>query len=199
MESLAASIAQAITVNVRGSWQRHAPARYASKALEGRSGLGRWSTQNAYPVLYLGQPTDSVIVEAYRHLVDPVEDYVASAIPPRVLVTCDVSVTEVLDIRSPSNRILLDLSMDVLQSGTRDRAAYQRCQEVAAVAHQLGLHGILAPAATMLGDTLALFTDQLPASEQPGETGSEMWTVLPSDPRVPGRGHLRLLSDGDRE
>jgi hypothetical protein len=59
-------------VTVEGVWQRHAPARYAAGALEGRRATSRWGRADGFPVLYLGRPLDSVIVEAYRHLVNPV-------------------------------------------------------------------------------------------------------------------------------
>ena len=200
MQTLATKIAQAVTTRVDGAWQRHAPARYAATALSGRSGIGRWGTENSYPVLYLGQPTDSVVVEAYRHLVDPVADNpdIVERIPPRVLVTCTVAVSDILDLRRAGNRLLLDLPLEVLESATRDRPAYRRCQEVSAVAHQLGLHGIIAPAATHLGTTLALFTDLLDPQEQPRRTDEQFWAHLPPDPRVstPLR-HLRAVSDTD--
>jgi hypothetical protein len=59
---------------VDGTWQRHVPAKFVADALKGRSATGRWGTQNGFPVLYLGRPTDSVVVEAYRHLIDPIVD-----------------------------------------------------------------------------------------------------------------------------
>jgi hypothetical protein len=59
------------------------------------------------------------------------------------------------------------------------------CQNVSAAAHQLGYHGIIAPAATKMGETLALFTDLLTATEQPLLTATEMWVQLPPDPRNP--------------
>jgi hypothetical protein len=148
-------------------------------------------------VLYLGQPRNSVVVEAYRHLVDPVEDYIAAALPPRVLVTCTVQVTEILDLRSAANRVALGLSNATLASSTRDRVAYRQCQEISATAHQVGLHGIIAPAATELGFTLALFPDLLPAREQPSQVGEELWTRLPDDPRSMTRPSLRIVQNPD--
>jgi hypothetical protein len=61
------------------------------------------------------------------------------------------------------------------------------------VAHQLRLHGIIAPAATGLGETLALFEQHLPADEMPALVADELWDVLPADPR-----RLRLVR-GDEE
>lgn len=193
MDSLAARLAQASPTAVDGVWQRHVPAKYTDTALAGRRSMGRWGTEDGNPVLYLGRPTESVIVEAYRHLIDPIAepDGRVPPIRPRVLITCDVSVSEILDLRVAVHRTLADLSIEQLQSETHDRAAYAACQKVAAAAHQVGYHGIVAPAATRMGDTLVLFTELLPHGEHPVRTKQETWLELPADPRKPGRGgHL---------
>ncbi|WP_431236162.1 RES family NAD+ phosphorylase (plasmid) [Mycolicibacterium psychrotolerans] len=193
MESLPARLAQATHIAVAGTWQRHVPAKYIAAALDGRSATGRWGTENGFPVLYLGRPTDSVVVEAYRHLIDPVAD-APPPVSPRALITCTVSVSTILDLRSAANRVLADLTINQMQSGTRDRDAYRACQNVAAVAHQLEFHGIIAPAATEMGDTLVLFTDRLPEQENPTRTDEKLWTELPADPRKPREGRrLRVV------
>jgi hypothetical protein len=193
VDSLPARLAQATPVSLDGVWQRHVPAKFVAGALEGRTATGRWGTENGFPVLYLGRPTDSVVVEAYRHLIDPVADSPAPPIRPRALVTCEVSVSQILDLRSATNRILSNLTMQQLQSETRDRDAYRACQNVAAAAHQLEFHGLIAPAATEMGETLVLFTDRLAADETPTHTTDEFWTELPPDPRRPGQGRHLLL------
>jgi RES domain-containing protein len=187
VDSLPARLAEATPVTVDGTWQRHVSARFLHEALNGRAANGRWGRENGFPVLYLGHPTESVVVEAYRHLVDPVVDGTPQ-LSPRALVTCNVSVSQILDLRSATNRILAQLTMQQLQSDTRNRDAYRACQNVAAVAHQLEFHGIATPAATQLGETLVLFTDRLPAEEMPIRTGEQLWTDLPPDPRKPGEG-----------
>jgi hypothetical protein len=73
MDGLAARIAELAPASERGEWQRHVAAAHVGKALEGRKVNGRWGTKSGFPVLYLGRPTASVVVEAYRHLVDPLE------------------------------------------------------------------------------------------------------------------------------
>lgn len=186
MESLPARLAQVTPISVAGTWQRHVPAKFIPSALDGRSASGRWGTENGFPVLYLGRPTDSVVVEAYRHLIDPVAD-AAPPVSPRALITCTVSVTTILDLRVSTNRVLADLTTEEMQSGTRDRDAYRACQNVAAVAHQLEFHGLIAPAATQMGETLVLFNDRLPADEKPTRTAEKIWTELPPDPRNPGQ------------
>ena len=196
MDSLPARLAQASLSTVDGIWQRHVPAKYTDTALVGQVAVGRWRTEGGFPVLYLGRPTDSVVVEAYRHLIDPIAEP-GGRVPGirlRVLVTCEVSVSEILDLRLARNRNLADLSMRQLQSETYDRAAYATCQNVSAVAHQLGYHGLVAPAATKMGETLVLFTDQLSAGEQPVHVSDEAWFELPADPRKRGKGsHLRVV------
>lgn len=199
MESLAALVAASTVITVDGIWQRHVSGRYANTALIGHRGYGRWGTETGFPVLYLGRPTESVVVEAYRHLIDPVDDpALRHTLRPRVLVTCSVRVTEVLDLTSAQTRLQVGLTPDQLRSDTADRDAYERCQQIAQVAHQLGRHGILAPAATRLGETLALFVDRLPDTEQPVRIGEDkVWTELPPDPRTAPAQRLRLVRDGD--
>jgi hypothetical protein len=189
VEALATQLAQTVPADIEGTWQRHVPARLLDNPLVGRSAAGRWGTDGGNPVLYLGQPTESVVVEAYRHLIEPVvtEGQPAPPIRPRAVVTCEVTVTTVLDLRSAANRVLANLTLAQLQSETWDRGAYSACQKVAAVAHELGYHAIIAPAATKMGQTLALFTDLLRDSERPRLTATQMWVELPPDPRkAPG-------------
>ncbi len=198
---MAALLAQVAEVTESGEWQKHVGARHLRQALHGRTGYGRWGTAGGFPVLYLGRPRDSVIVEAYRHLVDPVEldwpdhrDAFLDTLVPRALVTCAVDVTNLLDLRTSFGRAQAELTMQDLTSSTDDRDAYDRCQSVAQVAHQLNRHGIIAPAATGLGETLALFMDLLPAGERPQRTREdEPWPRLPADPRAGGARPLRIV------
>ena len=205
VETLASRLASVAQTTEVGVWQRHAAARTARHALDGRVGDARWGTRNGFPVLYLGRPEASVIVEAYRHLVDPVDvddaadrEALIDNLMPRVLVTVEVNVGQLLDLRSASARSLAGLTMQDLTSETFDRVAYARCQEVAMVAHQLGRRGIVAPAATGVGETLALFTDLLGPSEVPVRTGADQpWSRLPQDPRTAAEPRLRVVRRED--
>lgn len=193
MRASAAAVAAALVTEIEGVWQRHVAGRHQDQALDGRRGRGRWSTATSFPVLYLGRPRDSIIVEAYRHLIDPVEDNIP-VLAPRVLVTAVVRVTAVLDLRTAGGRLSVGLTKEQLTSATTDSDAYAACQNVAAVAHQLGRHGLIAPAATSLGDTLVLFTDQLPNQERPRRHGDdEYWETLPEDPRSARTPRLRVV------
>lgn len=198
---LAAQIAALPPAGEAGTWQRHVSARYAAVALDGYTSNGRWGTADGFPVLYLGRPAESVLIEAYRHLVDPVifdtdadrAAFIAS-VGPRVVVTCTVEVTHLLDLRTAAARAATGLTLDDLHSAPNYAEAYARCRTVSQVAHQLGWHGILAPAATQAGETLALFTDQLPDAERPIRSRDDLtWSRLPADPRERPSRALRVV------
>lgn len=74
MDSLANRINGQPRIEVSGMWQRHTPQRYLAEALQGYTARGRWGTADGFPILYLGSPRESVVIEAYRHLIDPVVD-----------------------------------------------------------------------------------------------------------------------------
>jgi RES domain-containing protein len=177
--SLAVAVAGCGTISVEGVFQRHTSPRV--RTLTGSNAGGRWGPPGGYSVLYLGRPTESVVVEAYRHLVDDIEGMTGEAVGPRRLLTVEVALTNILDLRVADNQTAVNLSLDDLRTDPGDHA---RCQRVGKVAHQLGLHGIIAPAATRLGETLAIFELHLPPEEQPTLVTEEEWQHLPPDPRI---------------
>lgn len=187
-QALLVAVADLEPIHLRGSFERHCSLRWDS--LQGSASGGRWGARGGYEVLYLGRPRESVVVEAYRHLVDddldaPAE--LATTVLERRIVTCDVSVPGILDLRPAVARERLDLDDTTLRSEVGD---YDACQAVGVAAHQLGLNGIIAPAATGLGETLALFPLNLPAEQWPTITATDIWHGLPADPR-----RLRLADD----
>jgi hypothetical protein len=95
----------------------------------------------------------------------------------------------ILDLRTTENQDTVGLTLENLTSEVGD---YAPCHAVGQAAHQLGLHGIIAPAATGLGETLALFEHHLPAEEQPVLLKEQRWEHLPADPR-----QLRLVEPAD--
>ena len=105
----------------------------------------------------------------------------------RRLFTLAVAVQTVLDLRPVNARQQIALSDRTLRSQVGD---YVQCQAVGAAAHRLGLHGILASAATGLGETLALYPENLPVQAWPVITERDIWRQLPADPR-----QLRLADD----
>lgn len=174
--SLAERVAGASPRTVSGIFHRHAaPGR---DAFAGGT-LGRWG--RTFPVIYLGRPAPNVTVEAYRHLVEPF-GIPATAVRPRVFYTVAVDVRFVLDLTIPEHLSSVGLTDTDLISAIDD---YGACQEVARAAHQLELHGILAPAATGLGETLALFVQRISAAERPVVIDEAQWPKLPHDPRIP--------------
>jgi hypothetical protein len=60
-------------------------------------------------------------VEAYRWQIDPVLEGPPPPIQPRALVTAKVDVTSVVDLRTATARMTLDLTSDVLRSDAGER------------------------------------------------------------------------------
>jgi RES domain-containing protein len=179
---IAAAVSREGTATVAGRFQRHVSPR--QEPLRGSRSGGRWGPEGAYPVLYLGRPTDSVIVEAYRHLVETVEGMEPHMVGPRRLVTCEIEITRVLDLRESARRDALGLTIADLCSEVGD---YRACHRVGQDAHELGLHGVIAPAAGGFGETLAVFEDQLSDGEQLRLVNEQTWESLPADPRAEHR------------
>ena len=130
-------------------------------------------------VVYLGRPRDSVVVEAYRHLVEET-GVPRERVRPRVFYTAQVNVQRVLDLTVAENRDAVGLNDADLRTDIDDYAA---CQAVAEAAHHLEVHGILATSASGLGQTLAIFRSLVMATELPVVTSQELWPSLPADPR----------------
>lgn len=178
------------SASISGRYYRCTARKRTNKAFNGSPHGGRWGPPNTFPVLYLTDDYEGCVIEAYRHTVDPGLDPTPQPVN-MVLVTCDVSVTKVLDLRTSTARMTLGLDPSILNSEPQGPhgAAYQACSQVALAAHQVGRHGILVPSATQRGFTLALFTDLLPADERPTPVGGiSTWEDLPADPRT-----LRLI------
>lgn len=185
---LLAAIADLDTIRLRGTFERHTSLRW--KELRPSAAGGRWGARRAYEVLYLGRPRSSVVIEAYRHLVDDELDDtggLAASVLERRIVTCKIDVPNILDLRSCSVRNAVSLADAQLRSDVGDYAA---CQTIGAAAHKLGLAGLIAPAASGDGETLALLTANLPAEHWPKVTKRDIWRGLPPDPR-----RLRLVDE----
>ncbi len=182
MRRSAREVARVPRTNVAGLWERHVSATYAARALQGSAHGGRWGPANGFPVIYLGRPTVSVVVEAYRHLIDPFEGMRTDYLQPRVLISCQVDAKNVLDLRASEHRLQVGLTDDDILSAIGDHDA---CVQVGSIAHQLGCHGVIAPSATGLGETLALFPYHLSVDELPVAISRVQWETLPGDPRRP--------------
>lgn len=184
---LIVAVGRAPRTRIEGTFERHVSRDW--RELTGSSAGGRWGPPGAFSVLYLGRPRPSVVVEAYRHLVDPFEGMSGDMVRPRRLLLVEVGVSDVLDLREPAAATSVGLSEGDLLSPVGE---YESCWQVARAAHQLGLHGILAPAATGLGETLAIFEEHLAPVEFPRLVDEEAWESLPADPR-----RLRAIKDED--
>lgn len=134
---LLAAIAALEPIQVQGTFERHSSLRW--EELKASAAGGRWSARRAFEVLYLGRPRQSVVVEAYRQLVDDELDdaqSLAATVLERRIVTCRVDVANVVDLRPASTQERLGLGETQLFSEVGD---YTACQTVGGAAHQVGL------------------------------------------------------------
>lgn len=180
-KDLLAAICDLDPVEVGGDFERHCSLKWDE--LKPSAAGGRWGARRAFEVIYLGRPRESVVAEAYRHLVDDELDSpkrLAAAVIERRILTCEVKVENILDLRPEAARAKLGLLDEALFS---DLGEYERCQAIGAAAHQLGRSGVIAPSATRLGETLALFTTNLPVEQWPTVKTRDIWRGLPADPR----------------
>ena len=186
---LLAAITSLGPIRLQGTFERHTSLR--RDELQPSAAGGRWGARRTYEVLYLGRPRGSVVIEAYRHLVDDELDDTAGALAANVLerriVTCKIDVPNILDLRPDPIRQAISLTDAQLFSDVGD---YDACQAIGAAAHQLGLAGLIAPSASEQGETLALFSANLPAEHRPKVTKRDIWRGLPPDPR-----RLRLVDE----
>lgn len=177
--SVAELVASVDPIRVVGEFLRHAaPNR---DAFAGGFG-GRWGA--AFKVIYLGRPFASCVEEAYRHLVDET-GVPARFVKSRTLYRTRIDISSVLDLRDTSALEAVGLEPSDLTSEVGD---YEVCQRVAAAAHQLELHGIIAPSASGFGETLAVFRERVQLHEMPEVISTETWTSLPERPE-PGTSH----------
>lgn len=172
--SMVERVAAVSPTSVHGTFYRHAALNRDAFA---GGDKGRWG--ETFPVIYLGRPPASVTVEAYRHLVEA-SGIPAELVQPRRLYNVTVDVDAVLDLTNADHLAAVGLTPADLRSEVDDYAA---CQRVAAAAHQLELHAILAPSASGLGETLALFRQRVTLREMPVVQTEETWNSLPIDPR----------------
>jgi len=121
--NLAVAVSRTKITEVRGTFQRHTGPHVTS--VVGSPAGGRWGRPGAYPVLYLGRPTDAVVGEAYRHLVDDIEGMTGDTVGPRTLWTLQVAVTDVVDLRDPASLAAVGLTTGDLHSDT-DKSAPRR-------------------------------------------------------------------------
>ncbi len=127
---LLAAISDLDPVEVKGDFERHCSLRWDD--LSPSAAGGRWGARRAFEVIYLGKPRESVVAEAYRHLVDDELDSpqeLAAAVIERRILTCEVAVENILDLRPEPACSALAIAEEDLFS---EPGEYERCQAIGA-------------------------------------------------------------------
>jgi RES domain-containing protein len=184
---LPAALSSLPGVRVRGRFFRYAPSR--ARLVGGTSG-GRWSPAGGFPAIYFADSRDSAIVEIYRRIIDAFDPPLPADGIFMELMEVAIDVQDVLDLRELSALKAVGLTITDLRSDVGD---YASCHRVGKVVHQHGYHGILAQAASGVGNHFAVFDHQLTEDEHLKIVDVETLNGIPANPR-----NLRLVTDDDR-
>jgi RES domain-containing protein len=123
-------------------------------------------------VLYLATSRASVVAEFYR--LAERQGVSPDNLLPRQLVHYRVSLQRVLDLTNADNLDTAGLKPSDVRA--EDPAM---CQAVGAAAHLAGFEAILAPSATSVGETLAVFLHDLQLGSNIEPVGKRRWNRLP--------------------
>lgn len=132
------------------AWRHTAPQR---NPLSGEGALrfgGRWNPPELASTLYLATSREGCLAE-FGRMAEGQGRGTASFLPRRV-VHFEVHDVDVVDLRPPEDLAAVGLDPEDLVA-----TDWMPCQLVGAAAHFLRSAGVIAPSATGVGDTLALF------------------------------------------
>lgn len=107
---LARAVAQVKTVTVQGRFYRFIARQRLARALHGSPNGGRWGPRGGFPVLYLTDTYDGCVIEAYRHIVEPSEQDATAPPVGLALVTCDVEVSNIVDLTTATGRFTVGIT-----------------------------------------------------------------------------------------
>jgi RES domain-containing protein len=143
---------------------------------------GRWSVRDEALTLYLSQPLDSALAEAYRHFFDrPAEKELRGQFEPKLFREYYVQSDGILDLTMPDQLQRFGIRESDLVTRVGDWGA---CQAIGSQAFLSGFKGVMAPAASGIGVTLALFMDARAGSPQVTPMKLHRFGVAPVDPRI---------------
>lgn len=189
MPNLASVIASLGSTRVHGDFFRYTSVHSTLTTVN--TAGGRWHPPNSFQAVYFADGRESAISEAYRRIVNAFDPPLPPAGVTLRLWRLGIDANEVLDLRQRDAWQKLGLTLDDLRSPLRH---YEACQLVGKTAHQLGLQGIIAPAATGIGNHLSLFDEHAKPQAQPKVISDEILNGLPPDPR-----RLRLVGDDEAD
>jgi RES domain-containing protein len=157
---------------------RHLGPGYSPRSGEGaRIQGGRWNPPDSFPVLYLALPKESAIAEFYRRAER--EGLPPGDLLPRHLYRYQVQLQAALDLTDATTSEAVGFSEGLVRSDDPILS-----QAIGDAAHYAGFEGLLAPSATGVGETLAVFPARLQAGSIVDPVDYESWETLPPDPRL---------------
>ena len=156
-EALVGRVLEVEPVGFSGKAYRHLGPGYQPLSGEGaRVRGGRWNPTESFPVVYLAKTERSAIAEFYR--LAEKNGRRPGDLLPRHLHRYRVELQRVLDLTVEDN--LRTVRLELIDLRSEDPT---RCQAVGDAAHYAGFEAVLAPSATGIDETLAVFTARLQA------------------------------------
>ncbi len=136
------------------AWRHQAPL-YNPRSGEGaRQSGGRFNPRGSFPVLYLCLSQPCVVAELQR--LAERQPIGLDGLLPRHLYIYDISLDRVLDLANTGTRNPLGVELEALIDND-----WTTCQLLGVAAHALGTQAIRTPAATGVGEVLAVFPENL--------------------------------------
>lgn len=129
---------------------------------------GRWNPPDSFPVLYTARSVESVVAE-FRRMASR-QGLTVSDYRRRRVVTYEVSLSRVLDLTQADDLAALGFTLAII---TADDIL--PTQAIGEAAHYVGFEAVLAPSATGVGQTLAVF---------PTKTGPDSHIEVVRDERL---------------
>ena len=151
----------------RGTFFRSIDLRYLATPLSAVGSIrtgGRYNAKGAFEALYIADTQETTL-----HETNAVFNFngkiVAKKQPPRVILSIDVTLQYVIDLRDPKVQEKLKITMSDLRAPwllAQEEGRYIVTQDIGDVARACHVEALLYPSATLDGATnLVIFTDRL--------------------------------------
>lgn len=133
---------------------------------------GRWNPPESFAVLYLALDVATAVREFHR--LASKQGLAAKDFLPRDLVTYDIRLQHVIDLRIDEHAVTLNLDRGPMAAD--DPSA---CQLVGEAAHHAGFEAVLAPSATGIGYIVAVYLDRMLPGSVVKDVASVRWEEAP--------------------
>jgi RES domain-containing protein len=142
---------------------------------------GRYNRKGAFEALYIANTQETALYET-EAIYERAGIVVADRQPPRVMLSLDYQLIDIVDLRDPSVLALLGVTVDELKAPWKQAQAENRpvlTQRIGAAARAVDVEALLVPSARVdTGTNLVIFPDRL-------RKGSTVELFVGAEPTIP--------------